>query len=158
LDAFYAGILALSGDVATAQKIQKGNFHMWTTFNLEPEEFNFRTDSLLYPNYPLRPENLESCFYLYRKAKDQQYLMMGERMISDIISKCRTDAGFAEMKNVKTLELADSMESFFFAETLKYAYLLFAPEKTLDLGKVVFNTEAHPLRILNIDQRILNIE
>jgi mannosidase alpha-like ER degradation enhancer 2 len=158
LDAFYAGILALSGDIATAKKIQQGNYYMWTTFNLEPEEFNFRTDSLLYPNYPLRPENLESCFYLYRKTKDQQYLRMGERMINDILSKCRTDAGFAEMKNVKTLELTDSMESFFFAETLKYAYLLFAPEKTLDLGKVVFNTEAHPLRILNIDQRILNIE
>jgi mannosidase alpha-like ER degradation enhancer 2 len=38
------------------------------------------------------------------------------------------------------------MESFFFAETLKYLFLLFAPPETLDLTKVVFNTEAHPLR------------
>jgi glycosyl hydrolase family 47 len=38
------------------------------------------------------------------------------------------------------------MESFYLAETLKYLYLLFAPRETLDLGKVVFNTEAHPLR------------
>ena len=34
----------------------------------------------------------------------------------------------------------------FLAETLKYLDLLFAPEKTLDLDRVVFNTEAHPLR------------
>jgi hypothetical protein len=34
------------------------------------------------------------------------------------------------------------------AETLKYLYLLFAPEGTLDFDRVVFNTEAHPLRIL----------
>jgi mannosidase alpha-like ER degradation enhancer 2 len=34
----------------------------------------------------------------------------------------------------------------FLAETLKYLYLLFAPEETLDLERVVFNTEAHPLR------------
>jgi len=38
------------------------------------------------------------------------------------------------------------MESFFLAETLKYAYLLFAAEGTLDFQGVVFNTEAHPLR------------
>jgi glycosyl hydrolase family 47 len=31
------------------------------------------------------------------------------------------------------------------AETLKYLYLLFAPE-ALDFDSVVFNTEAHPLR------------
>jgi len=43
----------------------------------------------------------------------------------------------------------DSMESFFFGETLKYAYLIFAPENTLDLKKVVLNTEAHPFNIKN---------
>ena len=38
------------------------------------------------------------------------------------------------------------MESFVLAETFKYFYLLFAPAQTLDPGKVVLNTEAHPLR------------
>ena len=69
---------------------------------------------------------------------------MGQRMTNDILTKCKTAAGYAEVKNVGTLELSDSMESFFLAETLKYAYLLFAPENTIDLGKIVFNTEAHP--------------
>ena len=149
LDAFYAGILALSGDTVTAGKIQMGNYHMWTTFNPEPEEFNFRTGEVTDASYPLRPENIESCFYLYRKTKNPEYQRMGQHMINDILMKCRTEAGYAEIKNVKTLELSDSMESFFLAETLKYAYLLFAPENTLDLSKVVFNTEAHPLRIIN---------
>jgi mannosidase alpha-like ER degradation enhancer 2 len=38
------------------------------------------------------------------------------------------------------------MPSYFFAETLKYLYLLFAPETTLNFDHLVFNTEAHPLR------------
>ena len=38
------------------------------------------------------------------------------------------------------------MESFALAETFKYFYLLFAPSNTLDFDKIVFNTEAHPLR------------
>jgi mannosidase alpha-like ER degradation enhancer 2 len=156
LDAFYAGILALSGDIATARKIQKGNYYMWTTFNIEPEEFNFRTDSVLYPGYPLRPENIESCFYLFSKTKDPEFQRMGQHMINDILGKCKTEAGYAEVKNVKTMELSDSMESFFLAETLKYAYLLFAPENTIDLSKVVFNTEAHPLKSTNYELRITN--
>jgi len=147
LDAFYAGILTLSGNLTLAQNIQQGNTYMWVKFHIEPEEFNFRTDSVTAPGYPLRPENLESCFYLYRATKDEQYLRMGKRMIDDIFSKCRTTDGFAAVKDVRTLELEDSMESFFFAETLKYAYLIFAPESTLDLKKVVFTTEAHPFKI-----------
>jgi mannosidase alpha-like ER degradation enhancer 2 len=45
-----------------------------------------------------------------------------------------------------TKEKGDLMPSYFLAETLKYLYLLFAPDSTLDLDHVVFNTEAHPLR------------
>jgi mannosidase alpha-like ER degradation enhancer 2 len=59
---------------------------------------------------------------------------------------CRTDTGYAALRNVETKEKTDRMESFFLAETLKYLYLLFAPPETLDLDKVVFNTEAHPIR------------
>lgn len=148
LDVFYAGLLALSGDVANAQKIQKANFYMWTKCGIEPEVFDFKKDSIVYPSYPLRPENIESCFYLFRKTHDEQYLTMGKRMIDDILTKCKTEVGFASVMNVTNNELEDSMESFFFAETLKYSYLLFAPESKLDLEKYVFNTESHPLKII----------
>src|SRR4030095_6952376 len=117
---------------------------MWTKFNIEPEVFDFKADTIMYPKYALRPENLESCFYLYRFTHNDQYLWMGKRMIDDILQHCRTNAGYTMLKNVTTFEQNDIMPSFFFAETLKYAYLLFAPESTLDLNTIVFNTEAHP--------------
>lgn len=60
---------------------------------------------------------------------------------------CKTDAGFAELKNVVTKEKQDAMESFFLAETLKYLYLLFSPQSTLNFNKIIFNTEAHPIQI-----------
>ena len=41
---------------------------------------------------------------------------------------------------------ARSAASRSLAETLKYLYLLFAPDGTLDLEHAVLNTEAHPLR------------
>jgi mannosidase alpha-like ER degradation enhancer 2 len=99
-----------------------------------------------YPGYPLRPEIIESAYYLYRYTKDPKYLDMGRTFFESLVARCRTDAGYTTLKNVVTGEKGDLMPSYFLAETLKYLYLLFAPEATLDLGKVVFNTEAHSFR------------
>ncbi|HLA09087.1 MAG TPA: glycoside hydrolase family 47 protein [Pyrinomonadaceae bacterium] len=76
---------------------------------------------------------------------DRRYLRMGERLFKDFVKHCRTDAGYAALKSVITKEKSDSMQSFLFAETFKYFYLIFASNKTLDFNRVVFNTEAHPL-------------
>lgn len=43
----------------------------------------------------------------------------------------------------------NTMQSFWLAETLKYAWLTFSPADVLDLDTYVLNTEAHPLRILS---------
>ena len=43
----------------------------------------------------------------------------------------------------------DKMESFFLGETLKYLFLLFGDENIVPLDKYVFNTEAHPLPVLD---------
>lgn len=41
-------------------------------------------------------------------------------------------------------------QSFFLAETLKYLYLIFTDDNVISLDKWVFNTEAHPLPIQNL--------
>lgn len=46
------------------------------------------------------------------------------------------------------------MQSFFLAETLKYLYLLFSPSSVISLDEWVFNTEAHPLRIVTRDENV----
>jgi mannosyl-oligosaccharide alpha-1,2-mannosidase len=61
---------------------------------------------------------------------------------------CRTDSGYAGLRNVYRPEdgFDDVQQSFFLAETLKYAYLTFA-DNEIPLTKWVFNTEAHPFPI-----------
>lgn len=146
LDAFIAGLMAYSGDIEAGMSIQDANYFLWQKGFTEPEAYNFRKDSIEDPQYVLRPENIESCFYLYRLTSDPKYLHMGKRMVDDILVHCRAAGGFAALKNAVSGEKKDNMESFFFAETLKYAYLLFALEETFDLSKWVFTTEAHPMR------------
>jgi hypothetical protein len=146
LHAFLPAVLALGGDLPQARRLQDSAYKMWNLNGIEPEVIDYRTMKTLYPGYPLRPEIVESAYYLYHFSKDPQYIAMGRAFWLGIFANCRTDAGYTVLKSVVSKEKGDLMPSYFLAETLKYLYLIFAPEKTLDLGSVVFNTEAHPLR------------
>ncbi len=146
LDAFFPGLLALGGDLNRARALQDSMFKMWQVHGIEPEVFNYKTNKVIHGGYPLRPEIVESTYILYQYTKDPKYLAMGKRMFEDFVKHCRTDVAYAGLKNVETKEKTDYMHSFLLAETFKYFYLLFAPDKTLDFKKVVFNTEAHPIR------------
>jgi glycosyl hydrolase family 47 len=146
LDAFFPAILALSGDTARARRLQASSLKMWRANGIEPERFDYRTSKVTSAGYPLRPEIVESAYYLQRLTGDPQYLREGAEMFEDFVKYCKTDTAYAALKSVETKEKEDNMESFLFAETFKYFYLLFAPPKTLDFDRVVFNTEAHPIR------------
>jgi mannosidase alpha-like ER degradation enhancer 2 len=146
LDAFFPAELALAGDLARAEQLQESSYKMWTQFGVEPEEIDYSTMKVVSPGYELRPEIIESAYYLYYFTGKARYLDMGRTFADSLEKYCETDAGFAALRNVETKEKRDDMESFFLAETLKYLYLLYAPKSTLDLHQVVFNTEAHPLR------------
>jgi mannosidase alpha-like ER degradation enhancer 2 len=146
LDAFFPAVLALSGDLKRARRLQASGFKMWTTYDIEPEELNYRTMQIVGAGYPLRPEIVESTYYLQHFTHDPQYLRMGASLFESFVRNCRTEDGYATLKSVVTKEKSDEMQSFLFAETLKYFYLIFAPPQALDFKRVVFNTEAHPIR------------
>ncbi len=146
LDAFFPAVLALSGDLDRARRLQESSFKMWSLYGIEPEELNYDSMQIVSPGYPLRPEIVESAYYLYHYTRNPKYLRMGQTMFEDFVKYCRTGEGYAALKSVVTRDKADSMQSFLFAETFKYFYLLFAPPKTLDFDSVIFNTEAHPIR------------
>src|ERR1041385_8766045 len=146
LDAFFPAVLALSGDLARASHLQQSSFNMWMKEGIEPEELDYQTMEIKSAGYPLRTSIVESTYYLYHYTRDQRYQQMGRTMWRDFVKYCRTDEGYAALKSVVTKEKNDSMQSFLFAETFKYFYLLFAPPKTLDFNRIIFNTEAHPMR------------
>lgn len=146
LDAFLPAVLALGGDLHRARRLQESGYRMWQVAGIEPEAMDYVTMKITSPGYPLRPEIMESAYYLYFFTGEPRWLEMGRTFFEGLVQHCRTEAGYAALRNVETKEKADNMESFFLAETLKYLYLLFAPRETLDLQKAVFNTEAHPLR------------
>lgn len=146
LDAFFPAVLALSGDIPRARRLQASSFKMWKLHGIEPEVLDYKTMQVKAATYHLRPEIVESTYYLHHYTHDPEYRLMGETIFNDFVKHCRAEAGYAALKDMVTKEKRDEMESFALAETFKYFYLLFAPAGTLEFDKVVFNTEAHPLR------------
>jgi mannosidase alpha-like ER degradation enhancer 2 len=89
---------------------------------------------------------VESTYYLYHFTGDPQYRAMGRQLFESFVKYCRSANGYAALESVITKQQKDAMESFVFAETFKYFYLLFSPPTALRFDDIVFNTEAHPLR------------
>ncbi|PWY98557.1 seven-hairpin glycosidase [Testicularia cyperi] len=99
--------------------------------------------------YILRPEVIESLFYAYRTTGDTQYQDLAWQAWKAIKKHCKAPAAFAAVSPVNSTspKLLDDSESFLYAETFKYLYLIFADPSTADLDYYVFNTEAHPFLI-----------
>uniref|UniRef100_UPI0037E9AB3E endoplasmic reticulum mannosyl-oligosaccharide 1,2-alpha-mannosidase n=1 Tax=Semicossyphus pulcher TaxID=241346 RepID=UPI0037E9AB3E len=100
----------------------------------------------------LRPETVESLFYMYRFTKDTKYRDWGWDILQSFNKYTKVpDGGYTSINNVRDPDNPgprDKMESFFLGETLKYFYLLFSDDmEQLSLDKYIFNTEAHPLPI-----------
>jgi mannosidase alpha-like ER degradation enhancer 2 len=146
LDAFFPAVLALSGDLPRARRLQASSFKMWRRHGVEPEELNYKTMEIGDAGYPLRPEIMESAYTLYVKTKDPRYLDMGRTFFDALARHTRAGSAYTTLKNVETKKKGDLMPSYFLAETLKYLYLLYAPPETLPFDDIVFNTEAHPFR------------
>ncbi|HYB58901.1 MAG TPA: glycoside hydrolase family 47 protein [Candidatus Acidoferrales bacterium] len=145
LYAFFPAVLALGGDLARAGRLEDSCYKMWTLFGAAPEVLDYKAMKVVLGSYQLRPEIIESAYYLYHYTGDEKYRRMGAAIFNSIIERCKTEAGFAALADVRTGVKTDAMESYLLAEVMKYSYLLFAPPVAFDFEKVIFNTEAHPI-------------
>lgn len=146
-DAFLPALLVLSGDTARAERMQRTYDHVWRIHGLEPTAYDYGKREVRAGDYDLNPEIIESAYYLYHFTGKPEYQQMAARYWADIKQHCRTDVAFTSIADVRTMKQKDYMPTFFFAETMKYLYLVFSEGNgTLNLDEHVFNTEAHPFR------------
>ncbi|KAK2956623.1 putative Mannosyl-oligosaccharide 1,2-alpha-mannosidase MNS2 [Blattamonas nauphoetae] len=104
--------------------------------------------------YKLRPETIESMFYLFRFTGDEKYQDWAWEIFLALEKNCKlppddqgNPQGYASQANLNNAKSTprDEQPSFLFAETLKYLYLIFSdPATVLPLDQWVFTTEGHP--------------
>lgn len=106
-------------------------------------------------SYSLRPEVIESYYYAYRATQDQKYRDWAWDAFVAINATTRVGSGYSSINDVNVLGgggFTDFQESFWFAEVLKYSYLIQSGEAEWQVGDGgrdawVFNTEAHPVKV-----------
>ncbi|OBZ71803.1 ER degradation-enhancing alpha-mannosidase-like protein 1 [Grifola frondosa] len=151
LSAFWPGLQVLAGDVENAIKSHLIYWNIWRGFSGLPEIWDMSYRQATSFQYPLRPEFVESTWYLYRATRDPFYLDIGLRILHDITARGKVDCGIAGISDLRTNAREDRMESFVLSETLKYLYLLFDEANPIngDDSNFVFTTEGH---ILSLDR------
>lgn len=155
--AFWPGLQVLKGDIKPAVETHEMLYQVMQRHNFIPEAFT--TDfQVHWGHHPLRPEFLESTYFLYRATGDHYYLGVGRKVLKSLQTYARVPCGYAAVSDVRTNKHDDTMDSFVLSETFKYLFLLFAEpgELVLDLDEFIFTTEGHllPLTLASIRTNI----
>ncbi|XP_020519967.1 alpha-mannosidase I MNS4 isoform X2 [Amborella trichopoda] len=121
LQAFWPGLQVLAGDVEPAARTHKAFFSVWKRYGFTPEGFNLATFSVQngQKSYPLRPELIESTYWLFKATRDPMYLDAGRDMVASLQYGARCPCGYCHITDVESHKQEDHMESFFLAETVR---------------------------------------
>ena len=161
-DAFMPSLLALSGNLEEAEKLQDTWDWLWNKYGLAPMSYDYELDSILDAGYELNPEIIESAWYLMELSGEDRYQKKIMGYYADLLEYCSTDRAFTAIENVESKEKSDQQPVFFPAETLKYLYLSFSDQDMYNLESVVFSTMSYPFLKAALDredvQKNLNIQ
>ncbi|GIZ38550.1 hypothetical protein CKM354_000196600 [Cercospora kikuchii] len=130
----------------------------WNTTTLPANQTEFYERAgfwIVAGSYVLRPEVIESFYYAYRVTGDRKYQDYAWNAFVAINETCRVGSGFSSISDVNAPgggSFDNFQESFWFAEVLKYSYLIHAPDAEYQVNhegknEYVFNTEAHPVKV-----------
>ncbi|XP_026761324.1 ER degradation-enhancing alpha-mannosidase-like protein 3 [Galleria mellonella] len=142
--AFWPGLQVLLGDVRPAVETHEMLYQVMQRHTFIPEAFT-SDFQVHWGQHPLRPEFLESTYFLHRATGDDHYLNVGKTVLKALQQYTRVPCGYAAVNDVRTRLHEDRMDSFVLAETFKYLYMLFGEDKDLPvkLEDYVLTTEAH---------------
>ncbi|KAK3739588.1 hypothetical protein QZH41_011211 [Actinostola sp. cb2023] len=130
LQAFWPGLQVLKGDLKKAIETHHMLYEVAKKHTFLPEAFT--TDfEVHWGEHPLRPELVESTYFLYEATGDPYYLEVGKNIVEKINEHARVPCGFAALKDVRTLTHEDRMDSFVLAETFKYLFFFSLKSKTI---------------------------
>ncbi|KAA0190669.1 alpha-1 2-Mannosidase [Fasciolopsis buskii] len=91
LQSVWPGILAQNGQLHDAVCQHVIHFFIWQLYDLPPERYDLAAEQPQLSFYPLRPEFVESTYFLYRATKHPFYLRVGERIVDSLDRYARAE-------------------------------------------------------------------
>lgn len=117
--------------------------------HLGPESFKIAKGNqieTLNNKYVLRPQTIESYFYMWKTTNNSIYRDYAWDATESIEKFCKTENGYVGLNDVRSINTQnlDRQPSYFLSGTLKYLYLIFTDYDNLfDLNRFVLNAGAH---------------
>ena len=99
LGAFWPGLQVLMGDVKPAIESHEILYQIVQRHDFIPEAFT-SDFQIHWGQHLLRPEFVESTYFLYRATKDPYYLEAGEKVLRSLQKHARVICGYASIKVV----------------------------------------------------------
>ncbi|XP_064400644.1 ER degradation-enhancing alpha-mannosidase-like protein 1 isoform X3 [Halichondria panicea] len=149
LSASFAGLQVLAGDLEEAICTHALHYSIWRRYEALPERFDWQQKSPNVRFYPLRPELVESTYFLYQATQNPFYLHVGGHILESLNRHTKARCGYTTLHDVVSKTQEDRMESFFLSETCKYLYLLFDTDNEVNKNslKYIFTTEGHLIKL-----------
>jgi mannosyl-oligosaccharide alpha-1,2-mannosidase len=148
LDAFYGGLLGQGG----AMKEGVANAQSWAAvqdrFGVIPEGFDYDTFQVTTPSNALRPELADAALNLWLRDRDPRWRRICRTHFETMKRSSRTIWGYSGIADVtKTpMTLDDACPGYWWAEQMKYYYLIFSDTPRFDYRNNYLTTEGKVLR------------
>ena len=148
LDAFYGGLLGQGG----AMKEGVANAQSWAAvqdrFGVIPEGFDYDTFQVTTPSNALRPELADAALNLWLLDRDPRWRRICRTHFETMKRSSRTIWGYSGIADVtKTpMTLDDACPGYWWAEQMKYYYLIFSDTPRFDYRNNYLTTEGKVLR------------
>jgi len=84
LQAAFASLQVLNGDIEEAICTHALYYAIWQRFGALPERFNWQRSNPDLFFYPLRPEFVESTYFLFQATKNPFYLHVGSEILNSL--------------------------------------------------------------------------
>jgi len=147
LAAFYAGLLAKAGHMAHAHDYLESWAAVQARYGVLPEGFDFAKFAPDRVTNELRPEFADSCSALYFAERSEHVRELARVHFETMKRTSRAAYGYASIADITTSPMRqdDSCPGYWWAEQMKYYWLIFSDTKRFDYDRHYLSTEGKVL-------------
>ncbi|QMU76541.1 hypothetical protein GXW83_13095 [Streptacidiphilus sp. PB12-B1b] len=148
LGSFYAGLLAKGGDLEHGAAYYRSWTDALDRYPVLPETLDFTDLRAVDRGNQLRPEYPNSAFDLWRITGDDYYRQTAYQWFLGMRGNQRVPGGYTVAGDVTApgMLLGDLTPAYWFAENLKYLWLMFSATPRFDYRNGILSTEGKVLR------------
>ncbi|MDB5584198.1 MAG: Mannosyl-oligosaccharide 1,2-alpha-mannosidase [Bradyrhizobium sp.] len=148
LAAYYAGLLAQAGHKTEGDDYLATFAELQMRYRVIPEAFDMERRQSVAAGTGLRPEFVDACLNLWLLDRNDRYRAFAAEHYHVMKRTSRTAFGYTALEDitVSPMRQGDNCPGYWWAEQMKYYYLLFADCPRVDLKRLALSTEGKVLR------------